>query len=376
MIDEIKSLPETKVSSARDLYRRAAGKYSKMGTNALAAVRALRIDLNRSGNIIPALREETKFAFSQAIGEYTDWTPVAVYPNINHIVAMVSGRVFLGTPLCRDAEWVALTTAWARDVFALVTKTAKYPTWIRPWIVPYLSETKKVLGLRARAKAFLSPAFSEQLEARTNYELPPEKMQDTLVSWMMKYVAPRHMNVESLVRHQLGISFASTHTTTHAISNILFDLAAQPEYQDGLREELEVVLEKCGGELTQLDLVQLRKMDSFMKESQRFSPATIVSPMRLTIQPLTLSTGQIIPAGTPIGFFSMSINQSISIYKSPPAGIFDGYRFAREREKKGNENKHQFGSTGPAETFDFGHGIHACPVRPLSLSLAQVVTNP
>jgi cytochrome P450 len=110
-------------------------------------------------------------------------------------------------------------------------------------------------------------------------------------------------------------------------------------------------------------------MDSYMKESQRFSPATIVSPMRLTIQPLTLSTGQIIPAETPIGFFSMSINQSNLIYKSPPADIFDGYRFAREREKKGNENKHQFGSTGPAETFDFGHGIHVCPVRPLSLSL-------
>jgi cytochrome P450 len=88
--------------------------------------------------------------------------------------------------------------------------------------------------------------------------------------------------------------------------------------------------------------------------------------MRLTVEPLTLSTGQTIPAGVPFGFFSMSINQSKSICQSPRAEVFDGYRLAREREKERNKNKHQFGSTGPAETLDFGYGIHACPVRPLA----------
>jgi hypothetical protein len=35
---------------------------------------------------------------------------------------------------------------------------------------------------------------------------------------------------------------------------------------------------------------------------------------------------------------------------------------------EGKENKHQFSSTGP---LDFGHSIHACPVR-LSLRLQDM----
>jgi cytochrome P450 len=243
-----------------------------------------------------------------------------------------------------------------------------------------LSETIKAIELRARAKAILAPVLSAQLEAKANNLPPPEKTRDTLASWMMKYLAPRHTNVESLVRHQLSFSFAAIHTTTHTVYNILFDLAAMPEYQHELREELKSVLKGCGGELTQGDLIKLRKMDSFMRESQRFNPTNAVAPMRLTVEPLTLSTGQVIPPGTPLGFFAMSINQSNSLYKYPPAEVFDGYRFARMREEKEHENKHQFGCTGPAESFNFGHGIHACPGRFLAAAeikvmLAHVLQN-
>lgn len=373
MIDEVKSLPESKVSSARELYRRGMGKYTKLGTNAIAAVRALHIDLARSRTTISNLCEETDFAFQQAFGEHSEWTQVTVYPKINRVVAMVSARVFLGKQLCRNEEWISLATEWTTNLFALITTTARYPAWLRPWIAPYLSETMKALELRARAKAILAPVLSAQLDATANDLPPPETMRDTLANWMMKYIAPRHMNVESLVRHQLSFSFAAIHTTTHTLYNILFDLAARPKYQHELREELKSVLKGSGGGLTQGDLIKLRKMDSFMRESQRFNPTNVVAPMRLTIEPLTLSTGQIIPAGTPIGFFNMSINQSNSLYKYPPVEVFDGYRFARMREEKEHENKHQFGCTGPAESFNFGHGIHACPGRFLAAAEIKVM---
>ena len=373
MIDEVKSLPESKVSSSRELYRRGMGKYTKLGTNAKAAVQALHVDLARSGTTISNIREETDFAFQQAFGKHNEWTRVTVYPQINRIVAMVSARVFLGQPVCRNEEWISVATEWASNLFALITTIARYPAWLRPWIAPYMSETMKAVELSARAKAVLAPVLSAQLDATAEDLPPPETMRDTLASWMLKYAAPRHMNVESLVRHQLSFSFAAIHTTTHTLYNILFDLAARPEYQHGLREELKTVLKGCGGELTQGDLIELRKMDSFMRESQRFNPTNVVAPMRLTVEPLTLSTGQVIPAGTPLGFFSMSINQSSSLYRYPPAEVFDGYRFARMREGKDHENKHQFGCTGPAESFNFGHGIHACPGRFLAAAEIKIM---
>ena len=95
--------------------------------------------------------------------------------------------------------------------------------------------------------------------------------------------------------------------------------------------------------------------------------------MRLTVTPLTLSTGQRVPPGASIGFFSMGINESPTLYTSPPPEVFDGFRFARMRQNPGEEDKHQFGSTGLSETLDFGHGMHACPV---SSSYKEAVVSP
>lgn len=85
--------------------------------------------------------------------------------------------------------------------------------------------------------------------------------------------------------------------------------------------------------------------------------------MRLTTAPLTLSTGQTIAAGTPIGVHSKSVNDSTTLHSTPGPDVFDGLRSYRLRQQEGHENLHQFVSTGPAEGLDFGHGIHACPVR-------------
>ena len=56
---------------------------------------------------------------------------------------------------------------------------------------------------------------------------------------------------------------------THA----LFDLAANPEYLNPLREEVEEVTKRKGWSKSAVD--QMHKLDSFLKESQRFNPAGI-----------------------------------------------------------------------------------------------------
>jgi hypothetical protein len=274
MIDDIKSLPENKVSAARELFRRAAGHYSKMGTNSIAAIKALRNDLTRKTSTIPVLIEESEFAFSTTLAQYDDWTPVSIFPNINRIVALVSGRMFLGKTLSRQEEWVSISTQWSNDVFALLRRTQTYPAWLRGYITPYLSQTKKVLEQRKRAKTFLRPSFEEQLDAKRK-GMPPPGEEESLATWMMKYLTPKHMQVESLVRHQLGISWASVHTSTLALTQIIYDLAARPEYQQPLRDEIERVWDGCDGELTHVDLGKLIKMESFMKESLRLNPSTV-----------------------------------------------------------------------------------------------------
>ncbi|KAG5654675.1 hypothetical protein H0H81_009924 [Sphagnurus paluster] len=51
----------------------------------------------------------------------------------------------------------------------------------------------------------------------------------------------------------------------------LFDLAVRPSYIEALRDEVESVIRDDG--LTKLSLHKMRKLDSFIKESQRFGGA-------------------------------------------------------------------------------------------------------
>lgn len=65
-------------------------------------------------------------------------------------------------------------------------------------------------------------------------------------------------------------------TTCHA----LYDLACRPEYVEPLREEINEVLQEDGYDvngdgslkLKKTSMSKLRKLDSFIKESQRLSP--------------------------------------------------------------------------------------------------------
>lgn len=71
----------------------------------------------------------------------------------------------------------------------------------------------------------------------------------------------------------LAASFAAIHTTSMTLTNAMYDLAAHPEYQDVLREEIaRISAEEPNGRLRKKTMPKLRKLDSFLKESQRMNP--------------------------------------------------------------------------------------------------------
>lgn len=70
---------------------------------------------------------------------------------------------------------------------------------------------------------------------------------------------------------QLKLSFAAIHTSAAAPTQLLYDLCAMPEWISILREEIREVRET--EEINSKGaLAKLEKLDSFMKESQRFNP--------------------------------------------------------------------------------------------------------
>lgn len=71
--------------------------------------------------------------------------------------------------------------------------------------------------------------------------------------------------------HQLKLSFAAIHRGAAAPTRLLYDLCPMPQYVNPLGEEIQATLAEHGSS-TERSLIQLGKMVSFMKESQRFNP--------------------------------------------------------------------------------------------------------
>lgn len=109
-------------------------------------------------------------------------------------------------------------------------------------------------------------------------------------------------------------------------------------------------------------LTKMRKLDSFMRETQRFAPVSLIGFNRRVMAKdgVTLSNGYHIPTGSFLAVPSGQVAMDPDVWENPTE--FDGLRFDRLRSIPGNENKYQF-VTVSQEHILFGQGVQACPGR-------------
>lgn len=182
-----------------------------------------------------------------------------------------------------------------------------------------------------------------------------------------------------------------------ALTQALYYLALLPEYWKPLRDEVEEALSHEGW--TKAGLGRMRKVDSFIKESQRLHPASIcrvtltskhgvhlthffpVMMNRVVVDDYTFSDGTEIPAGTNLSVSISHVHLNPDNYENPFR--FDGFRFCRMRdsaEAEGFSGMRFDMATTSLEHLAFGHGRHACPGRffaaaELKMMLAYIVTT-
>ena len=133
----------------------------------------------------------------------------------------------------------------------------------------------RIHGDHRRALELLLPEL-EKRHARSND--PDAPAYNDMIQWMQdraKSTGDRSFDEKELANLQMLTATAAIHTTRLATIHILYDLAARPEYIQPLREEVLEVMKESGGMLEKQHLTQLKKLDSFMKESQRHSPPSV-----------------------------------------------------------------------------------------------------
>ncbi|KAJ0120940.1 cytochrome P450 [Diaporthe amygdali] len=352
-LEELKTAPIDEVDFVATFIEMFEGKYTTMGSRSTLHPRVVKAQLNHHlADVMPGVQQEIVDSFADLFPVCEDWTPVPVVPILTQIVARVSSCMFGGTTLSHNKQWVQSSIDFAIDGFIGAQKIKKYPEFLKPLVARFIPEIRKIGEHYAAAEAAAIPLLKSRRQTG-------EKAMD-LLCWMDEQAKGEEQDLKFLAGILLKVSFAAIHTSAAAPAQLLYDLCEHPEFIEPLRQEVDSVIGR-DDLIDKSGFLKMVKMDSFMKESQRFNPLLLITFERVIHQPFTLSSGFTIPANTTIGIPTQAITMDESLYPRP--GVFDPFRFAKIREERPEmDGRAQYVASNP-ESLSFGYGRHACPGR-------------
>ncbi|KAJ7116110.1 cytochrome P450, partial [Mycena crocata] len=324
----------------------------------------IRTTLTRNiARCLPEIQDEIVASFNDLLPlENSDWMAFKVLPSVIRVVARSSNRVFVGLPLCENQEFLNVSIAYAGAILKRGQLISLFPPFLRPIIGPLVSPKRKALkgGMK-----FLGPLIESRLakEAEFGHDWP-DKPNDFL-SWLLEDAEGAEREPSALALRVLGTNIAATHTTSMALTNVIFDLTTYPSHIEPMRKEAEEMIRNNGW--TKAALNNMHKIDSFIRESQRVNGSSPISMARKVVakEGFVFSDGTVIPYGSFLNVSGRFVQHDSANYDHPE--VFDGFRFSCLREKQAHEHdegifRRHLISTGP-DHLPFGHGKHACPGR-------------
>ncbi|KAI3621968.1 cytochrome p450 [Moniliophthora roreri] len=336
-----------------------------------------------------------------------DWVQVATTQKVLNIVCRMSNRVFVNLPLCRNEEWRAIVLDYATKVFTASQTINLFPKFLQPavgwWINPRPASYR-------HAVKYLEPIILDRLQKEKQQGVDWDAPED-LLTWLLKSATvneKERRDPANLILSILTVNMGAIHTTVcskllsrklsltsisptpehgecrihvdleahdptspnlQAFTNAIFNLALRPELIDILRREIEPIVKEDGW--TKNAMGKMRILDSFLKESQRYSSSFSISVQRKPLENFTFSNGTVVPAGTIIVASPRAIHFDENHYPNPSE--FDAFRSYRMNEKSGNM-KHQM-ATPETNYLAFGIGKHAWRVEILMRDTIYILTR-
>ncbi|KAM0259268.1 hypothetical protein ACHAPA_010835 [Fusarium lateritium] len=311
----------------------------------------------------------TKTVVRKQLTKLLKWKEYEIFEEVLDVVARVSTRVFLGSELCRNEEWLSITKNYTVDSFIAAYILRIFPKPLRHiahWFVP---QCQRIRQQFADSKKLIMPVIQARrtLRERMQVEGKPTPDFNDAIDWLDHEAKGEPYDEASC---QLGLSMAAIHTTTDLLVESIQNIMLHPELVKDLRKEIVQVLGAQGWKKT--SLYNLKLVDSVVKESQRLRPAGMIAMQRTAIRDTKLPDGSVLPKGQrcAIDVYGPSGMADRENYENPDD--FDPYRFARMRGQPGLDAKSHLVSTGPAH-LGFGHGQHSCPGRFFSSNEIKVV---
>lgn len=165
-MEELKDLPDAELSFHQQVYKLLHGKYTGLGVNPHPIVASVQNELTMNINVTLAiLQDEIRYAVEEGIGNLPEWTKVNVFGKLLRIVALASGRIFVGRPLSRDEDWIDMTINYTVDSSNAIKDVGKISPWLRPFLTRFTPSIRRSMGYRRRVAEKLRPQLQEMIEA-------------------------------------------------------------------------------------------------------------------------------------------------------------------------------------------------------------------
>ena len=89
------------------------------------------------------------------------WTSININDHVARIIAIVSGNVLVGPPLCYDEEYLHAALNYSRDISAAIRALKIWPRYLRPFVKYFTPQVNVIKRYRGKAKRMLQPLIKE-----------------------------------------------------------------------------------------------------------------------------------------------------------------------------------------------------------------------
>ncbi|KAH6845698.1 cytochrome P450 [Chaetomium sp. MPI-CAGE-AT-0009] len=320
------------------------------------------------------MAEEWDTAFRAHWGNDKKGTVVNAWDSMVKIIARAALRIMVGSPGCRDEEYLERSRLYANAVLVDACFINCVPPTIRPILAP-------VMAIRARyhqrrLMKILVPMVEERLRQHRE-----KKAQDghpgDVIQWLIGVAenhGPEQLTGPKIATRILALTSMFVFAIGWVFAHVVLDIYCSPsrdEFVSGLEEECARVSGEHKGLATKEAVDALYRLDSAVRESMRLNDV-MVHLMPLDVwsgEGIDLGDGVRITSGSGVRtvFPAQMVHMDPSNYKEPER--FDAFRFSREFDEAENAGsplpagKRELMTNVTATFLPLGYGRHACPGR-------------
>ncbi|CAG8634162.1 1705_t:CDS:10, partial [Paraglomus occultum] len=256
---------------------------------------------------------------------------------IRIIIARTVANVVVGETLCRDPE-VVETFATFATVLVQSRKLSDFAYFIHPSVHRKYAklifncgdnpvQKHKDLLIRKLKFVFEKHHQRDRQQHGNEWTCAVNDLIDRIINHSLELFG--QVQYDYIACYLLSLILAGIHTVSANVLNTLNDFAGRPEYWEDLREEQEFIAGDVESDLSVRQVNEMKKLDSFVKESTRLVGHVLAFSHRVMSSSYTFKNGYQVPKDRLVFVNHLAYMSDPSLHGDNPE-TFSGFRYVEK----------------------------------------------